>query len=221
MTAGRDRDNHPKPMAPNMDAAAITRLCEAIAGGSLDDAAALARAELPFKPIDRAKRSRTDTEKVRVFLRDGFIDLYSGEPLVFPGTLRLLSHLLPEEIPYHPNWDYSECHMLFWHLYPAVDHVEPVARGGSDTTDNLVCTSMLRNGAKGHWKLEELGWRRRSPGSLHAWDGLLGWFMTYTSDETSVLEQRFIKQWHRAALRALSDYEPQDLPSSLRSYARD
>ncbi|MCY3806794.1 MAG: hypothetical protein OXG91_09930 [bacterium] len=78
-------------------------------------------------------------------------------------------------------------------------------------------TSMLGNGAKGHWTLEELGWRRHSPGSLHAWDGLLGWFMTYVSEKTSVLEQRFIKQWHSAAQRALENYEPQgDLPSSLR-----
>ena len=140
---------------------------------------------------------------------------------MFPGTLRLLSHLLPEEIPYHPNWKYSECHMLFWHLYPTVDHIDPVARGGSDTTDNLVCTSMLTNGAKSHSTLEELGWRLNPPGSLDLWDGLLGWFMTYTSDETSVLEQQFIKQWHRAALRALKNYDPQDLPSSLRSYSRN
>ena len=211
-----------------MTAEAVARLCDAMSGGSRDDAAALARAELPFELFDRtrrsdsgAKRSRTDAEKVSVFLRDGFIDRYSGKQLVFPGTLRLLSYLLPDEIPYHPNWKYSECHMLFWHLYPTVDHVEPVARGGSDTIDNLVCTSMLTNGAKSNSTLEELGWRLLPPGSLDAWDGLLGWFMRYTSDETSVLEQQFIKQWHRAALRALADCESQDLPSSLRSYSRN
>ena len=94
-----------------------------------------------------------------------------GKRLVFPGTLRLLSHLLPEEIPYHPNWKYSECHSLYWHLYPTVDHVVPIARGGLDTTGNLVCTSMLRNGAKSHSTLEELG-LASSPAGLA---GCLGW----------------------------------------------
>ena len=200
-----------------MNPEAVARLCDAISGGSLDGAAALAQAELPFEGFDRAKRSRTDTEKVSAFLRDGFIDRYSGERLVFPGTLRLLSHLLPDEIPYHSNWKTSECHMLFWHLYPTVDHVVPVARGGSDVAENLVCTSMLRNGAKSHWTLEELGWCLHPPGSLHDWDGLLSWFMAYASDDTSVLEQQFIKKWHRDAQRALASYEPGDLPSRLQS----
>ena len=211
-----------------MSAEAVARLCDTISGSSLESAAALARAELPFELFDRtkrsgpnAKRSLSDTEKVSVFLRDGFIDRYSGKRLVFPGTLRLLSHILPEEIPYHPNWKYSECHMLFWHLYPTVDHVDPIARGGSDTTDNLVCTSMLTNDAKSHSTLEELGWQTRPPGSLHDWDGLLSWFMAYASDDTSVLEQQFIKKWHRDAQRALKDYEPQeDLPSNLSSLSR-
>ena len=79
---------------PSMSTGAIEQLCQAIAAGSVGDAAALARAELPFESFSRAKRSRTDTEKVSVFLRDGFIDRYSGRTLVFPGTLRLLSYLL-------------------------------------------------------------------------------------------------------------------------------
>ena len=204
-----------------MDPEAVARLCNAISGGSLDDAAALARAELPFEPFERTSRSFTKHKQVSVFLRDGFTDRYSGKKLVFPGSLRLLSYLLPEEVPYHSNWDRSKSHMLFWHLFPTVDHVDPVARGGLDATNNLVCTSMLRNGAKSLSRPEELGWHLHPRGSLHAWDGLVGWFMTYVSDETRVLKQRFIKQWHRAAQRALKDYEPQeDLPSNLSSLSR-
>ena len=201
-----------------MDPEGVTRLCNAISGRSRDDAAALARAELPFEPFDRTKRSRSDAEKVSVFLRDGFIDRYSGKRLVFPGTLLLLSDLLPEEIPYHPNWKYSECHELFWYLYPTIDHVEPVARGGSDTTDNLVCTSMLRNNAKGHWRLEELGWHRYPPGSLLEWDGLLGWFMDYTSDKSSVHELPVRKKWRRAVERALATADPGQLPITLHRF---
>ena len=54
-----------------MNPEAIARLCDAISGGSLDDAAALARAELPFEAFARTKRSRTDAEKVSVFRRIG------------------------------------------------------------------------------------------------------------------------------------------------------
>lgn len=203
-----------------MDAEAIARLCDAILGGSLDDAAALARDELPFEPFERTKRSRSDAEKVSVFLRDGFIDQYSGKRLVFPGTLLLLSHLLPEEIPYHSHWDTSKCHMVFWYLSPTIDHVEPVARGGPDTTDNLVCTSMPRNDAKRHWTLKELGWRRYPRGSLLQWDGLLGRFMEYTSDEPSVLrELPKLEEWRRAAKKALASYDQQELPITLRQFA--
>ena len=191
-----------------MNTETIARICDAISGGLPDDAAAIARTEIPFKPPERAKRKITDTQSVSVFLRDGFIDRYSGQRLVFPGTLRLLSPLLPEEIPYHPNWKTTECHMLFWFLSPTVDHVEPVARGGSDTKDNWVCTSMLRNAAKDIWTLEELGWQLQPPGSLDHWDGMLCWFMKYVSDEPSLLKKGYIKQWYRAAKRALADIGP-------------
>ena len=189
-----------------MNTEAIARICDAISGGSLDEAAVIAQVEYPFETFDRANRSQTDTQSVSVFLRDGFIDRYSGQRLVFPGTFRLLSQLLPKEIPYHKNWKTTECHMLFWHLYPTIDHVEPVARGGLDIEDNWVCTSMLRNSAKSHWTLEELGWHLHPTGSLGDWDGMLAWFMNYMSEKPSLLEAEFFKRWQRAAQQAHDEH---------------
>ena len=204
-----------------MDPEVVARLCNAISGGSLDDAAALARAELPFEPFERTSRSFTKHKQVSVFLRDGFTDRYSGKKLVFPGSLRLLSQRLPAEIPFHSHWKTTECHSLYWDLQATVDHVRPVALAGSHEMGNLVTTSMNNNLAKGHRTLKDLDWNRKQAGKLRDWDGLMGWFMEYISDEPSVLEQRFIKQWHRAAQRALKDYEPQeDLPSNLSSLSR-
>jgi hypothetical protein len=40
---------------------------------------------------------------MEVFLRDGFLDRYTGSRLIFPATLRMLSQLLPEEFPAHPH----------------------------------------------------------------------------------------------------------------------
>jgi len=188
-----------------MNTDSIARICEAVSSASLDEAAAIVRRELPFEPFEPAKRAYTDTESVSIFLRDGFIDRYSGHRLVFPGTLRLLSLLMPDEIPFHPHGKMTECHMMFWDLSPTVDHVEPVARGGPDEEDNWVCTSMLRNSTKAHWTLEELGWELQPAGSLDDWDGMLGWFMKYVSDEPGILEEPYLKRWHQAARRALAE----------------
>lgn len=141
---------------------------------------------------------------LRIFLRDGFIDRYSGERLVFPGSLRLLSLLLPDEIPYQLNWN-SECDPLYWALYPTLDHVVAVARGGADCADNLVCTSMLLNAQKGQWTLEELGWNLLPPGDSAIWDGMLRWFLEYVQahEQVQVLFDASLRRWHRAALWAL------------------
>ena len=165
-----------------------------------------------------------------MFLRDGFVDRYTGEQLIFPGTLRLVSHLLPTEIPYHPNWKRTESHSLFWDLQATLDHVCPVALGGSDELDNLVSTSMNTNQAKGHRTLKELRWRLQPAGELLDWDGLLVWFMKLTSadpslldqrtiDERALREQRALKEWRRAAERALHAYGAERLPTSLRPFA--
>ncbi|WP_274542836.1 hypothetical protein [Rhodococcus opacus] len=34
---------------------------------------------------------------------------------------------------------------------------------------------MLRNSAKAHWTLDELGWSLVAAGASTAWDGLAGW----------------------------------------------
>lgn len=91
-----------------------------------------------------------------VFTRDGFVDRYSGDLLVFPGTLRLLAKLLPHEFPFHSNWKADACHPAFWQLFPTIDHVVPVSRGGADADSNWMSTSMLRNSAKANLTLEEL-----------------------------------------------------------------
>lgn len=133
-------------------------ICRALSQGDHKQAASIASAEYPFVAPAKVKRRYTETEMMRVFVRDGFIDRYSGQRLVFPGTLRLLSQLMPEQFPAHKNWKMSESHVVFWELFPTIDHVVPVARGGADEERNWVTTSMLRNSAKAQWTLDELGW---------------------------------------------------------------
>jgi hypothetical protein len=136
---------------------AISSVCALLAESRIGEAAATLTGDDPFVPVLPTRRAYNESEAIRVFSRDGFIDRYSGQRLVFPGTLRLLSLKLPEVFPYHRNWKFSETHPAYWQLCATVDHVVPIARGGAHAESNLVTTSMLRNCAKAHWLIEELG----------------------------------------------------------------
>lgn len=181
--------------------AVLVRVCSALLKDDRSAAARVLELEYPALAQARSGRSYSAEQTLRVFLRDGFIDRYSGARLVFPGTLRLLSHVLPDEFPAHPNWKLAHTHPAFWEQFPTIDHVVPVARGGQDHEANWVTTSMMRNTAKAHWTLEELGWQLVPAGSANEWDGLTSWFVDYTDAHPDVLTSAYLKRWRAAALR--------------------
>ena len=186
-----------------MKADIIARICEALSTDDVAEANHIAQREYPFEPRSKTSRRYTEFQSMQVFLRDGFIDRYSGSRLVFPGTLRVLGDVLPDSFPAHPYWKMSESHLMYWELFPTIDHVVPVARGGLDDESNWVCASMLRNQAKSSWLLAELGWELLPPGDLADWDGLARWFIDYTARKPSILEDAYLKRWNNAARRAL------------------
>jgi hypothetical protein len=179
----------------------IKAVCDSLLTGNAAVAAATARSGYPFAPAQSTGRAYTESACTAIFVRDGFIDRYSGSQLVFPGTLRLLSLLLPAEFPFHPNWKMTETHMAYWELFPTIDHVVPVGRGGADDDSNWVTTSMLRNSAKSNWTLEQLGWQLVPPGDFKRWDGLLTWFISFLTQEPSHLAAAYIRRWHHAAIQ--------------------
>ena len=185
-------------MTPN--AKSIKFVCELLLQGRYDSAKDVLKSEYPFHFVKSEKRTYTPKESMAVFLRDGFIDRYSGNHLVFPGTLRLVHKLLPTEFPFHTNWKMSETHIAFWELFPTIDHVLPVARGGKDSFENWVSTSQLRNSAKSNWLLEELGWFLLPEGDICQWDGLLSWFTEFISCYPEHLSDPYISTWHKASL---------------------
>lgn len=176
----------------------IKAICDALASGNDAEAAAIAERDYPFCPVGRSSRHYTFVQMVRVFHRDGYIDRYSGQRLVFPGVLRLLHLRLPNQFPFQTNWKMSETHMVYWQLSPTVDHLVPVARDGKDEFDNWVSTSMIRNSAKANWLLEELGWTLHEPGNLEKWDGLTGWFLREMDKRTVPENDSYLNSWHRA-----------------------
>ena len=153
----------------------IASVCDTLSADGTDRARRLIAEQYPHRPVVAAGHRYSKAQCVAVYLRDGYTDRYSGQRLVFPGTLRLLSLLLPDALPFHRNWKMSACHPMYWDLCPTIDHVVPVARGGLDEEANWVSTSMLRNAAKANWTLDELGWQLCPPGHRDGWDGLTGW----------------------------------------------
>lgn len=160
--------------------------------------------EYPFVSVQKSARNYTPLLMTQIFIRDGFIDRYRGTRLVFPPVLRLLSHYLPKEFPFHKNGKMSEGHIAYWELFPTIDHVVPVARGGTDTEENWVCCSMLTNSIKSNWTLEQLQWKMHDSGDFEVWDGMIGWFLRQVSQDPSSMANPYIKKWHSAAARAVS-----------------
>ena len=186
---------------------AIVQVCQALQIGEIDRASSTLAHEYPFSPEPITQRHCREVDSTRVFLRDGFLDRYTGERLVFPPVLRAISAALPVQFPFHPNWKTDLTHPAYWEVGATIDHVVPVTRGGADDETNWVTTSMARNSAKMNWTLEELGWSLLPPGDLRKWDGLMGWFLDFVARYPVSLSTPSQRQWHKAAV-ALSSALP-------------
>lgn len=185
----------------------IEKICLALLQDEKEKAEKLAKTDYPFCFHPKGQRKITTLQSVELFLRDGFIDRYSGQKLVYPGILRFLSQSMPEAFPYQKNWKMSECHIAYYELMPTVDHVIPVARGGLDDESNWVTTSMLRNSVKSNWTLGELGWHLMPSGDLNNWDGLIQLYVrlfeTLSKDQTSLSQEKGLLNWYKIAKKIL------------------
>lgn len=181
----------------------LSRVCDAIDLGDTSSGAEIINCYYPFKKTEYAKRTYTKADMLTIFLRDHFIDRYSGEKLIFPPVLRLLSEIYPNEFPFHPNWRFNECHPAYWDLFPTIDHIVPVTRGGTNNIENLITTSMKRNSAKSNFTLEELNWKLSTPSISEEWDGKLNWFIKMIDEHPAFLNHIYIKQWFAAAKKVI------------------
>lgn len=118
----------------------ISDICNTLSENNKEKCLDIIREQYPFNYIKYEKRSYTKSKLASIYNRDGFIDRYSGERLIFPGVLRILSKEFLLDFPYHLNWKMNECHLAYWELFPTIDHIVPIARGGVNEDSNLVCT---------------------------------------------------------------------------------
>lgn len=187
----------------------LSKVCRDLADGDKYSARETLRKEYPFKPVEKITRRYSISESMTVFLRDRFSDRYTGKRLIDPGVLRLLHVELGKDFPAHPHGKLSETHLAFWELFPTVDHIKPLGRGGADDEPNWVTASMLSNKVKDQWTLEDLGWSLHPPGPVE-WDGKSQWLVDYLAANLTVLEQPaaeghrdYIRRWLTATKTAL------------------
>ena len=155
--------------------------------------------EYPHEYYEIEKRTYNVTQKMNQFISDGFIDRYTGDKLVNPGMLKVISHYFPEEFPYQAHWRMVDTHNAYWDLIPTIDHVYPIAKGGEDNTDNWVTTSMKNNSIKSNYTLDEIHWKLYPKGNISDWDGLTKVFMELVDKDKELLNDSYIKNWYNVS----------------------
>jgi 5-methylcytosine-specific restriction endonuclease McrA len=183
----------------------IKNICDLLLDEKKQDSIQLANENYPFTKSLTHKRQYSKFQMCKVFLRDGFIDRYSGRKLLFPGLIKVLTIEFPEIFKYHRNWKMSDTHMIYWDLFPTIDHLNPIARGGQNDFDNLITTSMIRNSAKSNWTIEEIGWKVHAQGHLDNWDGLVNNFIELTEKNPDYEKDNYVRDWKCSLLRAMSE----------------
>lgn len=124
-------------------------------------------------------RSRPVSAEVKraIAKRDGWTCRYCGLRVVTSATMAALERRLPAALPMAEKVHASiGCHPMQCVMRLTWDHVDPYARGGGSTEDNVVSTCGTCNFQKGDCSLEELSLHdpRRVPQPSTEWDGLNG-----------------------------------------------
>ena len=150
----------------------IKQSAKSILTGNIESAKNLINKEYPFKKLKPEGRSYTDKEKYEQFVRDGFIDRYTGEKLVNPGLLKVLSYYMPDAFPYQSHWNPS----------------------------NYATTSMLHNSVKSNWTLEQLNWKLYPAGDINEYDGLTDLFVRLIENDLELFDDPYIKRWYKLSV---------------------
>jgi 5-methylcytosine-specific restriction endonuclease McrA len=192
---------HPK----ESEVGILVNICDALTRGQVANASELL-GEYSFKKSTIERKTIPYTMAVQVFVRDGFIDRYSGQRLIFPPVLRIVSERLGQELfPFHPHWKTECTHPAFWDLGATVDHFIPITMGGKHEKENLRTTSGTWNTVKSNCTLDDLGWRERQPPKDRdkaQWDGLLAWFLEYVEQNPEALKVKMVRRWYDAVFIA-------------------
>ena len=113
--------------------AVISKIVTMLLGDNETAARTILAQEYPHTYLEIEKRTYTMAQKMNQFINDGFIDRYTGDKLLNPGILKIISHYFPDEFPYHSHWKMSQTHGAYWELIPTLDHVFGTFSNENDT----------------------------------------------------------------------------------------
>ena len=182
-----------------MRADIIEEIINSILHGNIENGRTIIESRYPFRYYEIEKRRYSKKQKMEQFKRDGFIDRYTGDRLLHPGILKIISTFYSEEFPYQAHWKMSETHIAYWECNPTIDHIIPIARGGQDNPSNWTTTSMLHNSIKSNWTLEQLNWELHSPGDLAEWDGLTSKYISIVEAYPELLDDNYKEEWYKVS----------------------
>jgi len=119
------------------------------------------------------RQDLSSSKKKEIYARDSYVCCYCQRQTIDLDVLRKLSSIMPDVLPYHPSWKVGFCHPIYWVFSASLEHVKPVADGGTNDDSNLKTACYLCNDKKNDLPLGALGWdiHETNEKYLH-WDGL-------------------------------------------------
>ena len=181
----------------------ISNIAEMLLNNNKESCLDIISSSYPHNPVNINKRAFSLSEKMTQFIKDGFIDRYTGEKLVNPGILKVISFYFPDKFPYHPHGKMSHSHIAYWELIPSIDHIFPVARGGNNDPDNWITTSMKNNLIKNNYTIEEINWKIHPKGNIEEWDGLTNTLIKIVENNTALQADNYINQWYKISKKLI------------------
>jgi hypothetical protein len=139
-----------------------------------------------------------------VFVKDGFVNRFTGEPVVFPAALKLISYKLPELFPHHLNWKVGQTHMAYYEMCACANKADH-NKEGRYGPDDLITTTMPWVMARSRASIGAMGWELKPAGDIIEWDGLSKIFRDYITDNPELKKLSFVKTWYPAVKRAYKD----------------
>ncbi len=199
----------------------IMDACLAFSDEGKEASQEILRLRYPFDPLQKPRPVRRDkasmerkveasdfwkedhASMMRVFARDGFMNRFTGELLINPVVLRLLSREMPSVIPYQMSWRVGEIHIAYYDLCACITSLMPEPRVGSDAECNQLTTTMPYVLARSDSTVEEMGWRLTREGYVDEWDGMSSWYVDHVKENQELRSINYFNLWYIAAKKVL------------------
>lgn len=183
----------------NSRANVLVHACLALEAGSVDAAKKIIETDFPFSRYIKDEKQLPEAEQMKIFMRDGFVDRFTGKRVFMPAVLVVLGKTMPDVFPYKDtHWDRDQTHQAHEMFTAAVKKIIPSASAKYER--NLVTVSYLTKLSRGNATIEDLGQRLLTLEEIEnlRWDGMTDWFVRYVDEHRDLLANTMINKWYTA-----------------------